>query len=133
MPTFGIVNWGARTLRGSDEEANEYKYVPVSRTALYIEASLSQGLQWVVFEPNDEPLWSQIRLNVGAFMQGLFRQGAFAGASANSAYFVKCDSETTTPTDQSLGTVNIIVGFAPLRPAEFVIIQLQQIAGQATS
>ena len=133
LPTFGIVSWGARTLRGSNEEANEYKYVPVSRTALYLEQSLYQGLQWVVFEPNDEPLWSQIRLNVGAFMQGLFKQGAFAGKSADEAYFVECSSETTTPTDQSLGRVNVIVGFAPLRPAEFVILQLQQIAGQAAS
>lgn len=131
LPTFGIVSWGARTLRGSNEEANEYKYVPVSRTALFLEESLYRGLQWVVFEPNDEPLWAQIRLNVGAFLQGLFRQGAFAGRSARDAYFVKCDSETTTPTDQALGRVNIIVGFAPLRPAEFVIIQLQQIAGQS--
>jgi len=133
LPVFGIVSWGARTLRGSDEEANEYKYVPVSRMALFIEGSLYQGLQWVVFEPNDEPLWSQIRLNVGAFMQGLFRQGAFAGRSARDAFFVKCDSETTTSTDQALGRVNIIVGFAPLRPAEFVIIQLQQIAGQSAT
>ena len=133
LPTFGIVSWGARTLRGSNTEANEYKYIPVSRTALFIEQSLYHGLQWVVFEPNDETLWSQIRLNVGAFMQGLFKQGAFAGASADQAFFVECSSETTTPTDQSLGRVNVIVGFAPLRPAEFVIIQLQQIAGQAAS
>ncbi|AFL88410.1 phage tail sheath protein FI [Terriglobus roseus DSM 18391] len=133
LPTFGIVSWGARTLRGSNAEANEYKYVPVSRTALFIEQSLYHGLQWVVFEPNDETLWSQIRLNVGAFMQGLFKQGAFAGVSADQAYFVECSSETTTSTDQSLGRVNVIVGFAPLRPAEFVIIQLQQIAGQAAS
>lgn len=133
LPVFGIVSWGARTLRGSDEDANEYKYVPVSRTALFLEESLFRGLQWVVFEPNDEPLWAQIRLNVGAFLQGLFRQGAFAGRSAREAYFVKCDSETTTSTDQALGRVNIIVGFAPLRPAEFVIIQLQQIAGQSAT
>jgi Bacteriophage tail sheath protein len=133
LPTFGIVSWGARTLRGSDAEADEYKYVPVSRMALFLEESLYRGLQWVVFEPNDEPLWAQIRLNVGAFLQGLFRQGAFAGRSARDAYFVKCDSETTTSTDQALGRVNIVVGFAPLRPAEFVIIQLQQIAGQSAT
>ncbi|WP_294533183.1 phage tail sheath C-terminal domain-containing protein [uncultured Rhodoblastus sp.] len=133
LPPFGVVSWGARTLRGSDEESNDYKYIPVSRTALFLEESLYRGLQWVVFEPNDEPLWSQIRLNIGAFLQGLFRQGAFAGASAREAYFVKCDAETTTPTDQLRGRVNIIVGFAPLRPAEFVVIQLQQIAGQAAN
>jgi phage tail sheath protein FI len=98
--------------------------------ALFIEESLYQGLKWVVFEPNDEPLWAQIRLNVGSFMQGLFRQGAFAGKTPREAYLVKCDSETTTPADVNLGIVNIVVGFAPLKPAEFVIIKLQQLAGQ---
>jgi len=103
----------------------------VRRTALYIEESLFRGTQWVVFEPNDEPLWSQIRMNVGAFMQNLFRQGAFQGSSPREAYFVKCDSESTTQTDIDNGIVNILVGFAPLKPAEFVVIKLQQIAGQA--
>jgi hypothetical protein len=86
-----------------------------------------------VFEPNDEPLWAQIRLNVAGFMQNLFRQGAFQGGSPQQAYFVKCDSGTTTPLDQANGIVNIVVGFAPLKPAEFVIIQIQQIAGQLAS
>jgi phage tail sheath protein FI len=83
-----------------------------------------------VFEPNDEPLWAQIRLNLGAFMHGLFRQGAFQGSSPRDAYLVKCDAETTTQTDRNLGIVNIIVGFAPLKPAEFVIIKIQQLAGK---
>jgi len=126
----GRVVWGARTLRGSDQLGDEYKYIPVRRTALYIEESLYRGLKWVVFEPNDEPLWAQIRLNVGAFMHNLFRQGAFQGSSPRDAYFVKCDKETTTQTDIDLGIVNVLVGFAPLKPAEFVIIKLQQIAGQ---
>jgi phage tail sheath protein FI len=126
----GRVVWGARTLRGSDQFADEYKYVPVRRTALYIEESLYRGLKWVVFEPNDEPLWAQIRLNVGAFMHNLFRQGAFQGTSPRDAYFVKCDKETTTQNDIDQGIVNILVGFAPLKPAEFVVIKLQQIAGQ---
>ena len=126
----GMVVWGARTLRGADQLADEYKYIPVRRTALYIEESLYRGLKWVVFEPNDEPLWAQIRLNVGAFMHNLFRQGAFQGTSPKDAYFVKCDKETTTQNDINLGIVNIWVGFAPLRPAEFVIIYLQQMAGQ---
>jgi phage tail sheath protein FI len=104
--------------------------VPVRRTALYIEESLYRGLKWVVFEPNDEPLWAQIRLNVGAFMHNLFRQGAFQGQTPQEAYFVKCDKDTTTQNDINLGIVNIVVGFAPLKPAEFVIIQIQQIAGQ---
>ena len=126
----GRVVWGARTLRGADQLADEYKYIPVRRLALYIEESLFRGTRWVVFEPNDEPLWAQIRLNVGAFMHNLFRQGAFQGQSPRDAYFVKCDKETTTPNDINLGIVNIVVGFAPLKPAEFVIIKLQQIAGQ---
>ncbi len=130
FPLVGPVVWGSRTLRGADLLADEYKYVPVRRLALYIEESLFRGTQWVVFEPNDEPLWAQIRLNVGAFMQNLFRQGAFQGQTPNDAYFVKCDKETTTQNDINLGIVNIVVGFAPLKPAEFVVIQLQQMAGQ---
>jgi uncharacterized protein len=130
FPVYGRVVWGARTLRGADQLADEYKYIPVRRTALYIEESLYRGLKWVVFEPNDEPLWAQIRLNVGAFMHNLFRQGAFQGTTPREAYFVKCDKETTTQNDINLGIVNVVVGFAPLKPAEFVIIKLQQIAGQ---
>lgn len=130
FPIYGNVAWGARTLRGADALADEYKYIPVRRTALYIEESLYRGLQWVVFEPNDEKLWSQIRLNVGAFMQNLFRQGAFQGTTPREAYLVKCDAETTTQNDINLGIVNVLVGFAPLRPAEFVIIRIQQLAGQ---
>ncbi len=127
---YGTVVWGARTTGGNDEAGSQWKYIPIRRLALFLETSLYRGTQWVVFEPNDAPLWSQIRLNVGAFMQTLFRQGAFQGSTPQQAYFVKCDSETTTPTDQDNGIVNILVGFAPLKPAEFVIIQIQQIAGQ---
>jgi hypothetical protein len=130
LPVYGSVAWGARTLRGADSMTSEYKYVPIRRMALYIEESLYRGTQWVVFEPNDEPLWAQIRLNLGAFMHDLFRQGAFQGTTPREAYFVKCDKETTTQTDINKGIVNILVGFAPLKPAEFVIIKIQQIAGQ---
>jgi hypothetical protein len=126
----GRVVWGARTLRGADQLADEYKYLPVRRTALYIEESLYRGTQWVVFQPNDEPLWGQIRLNIGAFMNDLFRKGAFQGGRPQDAYFVRCDRTTTTQNDIDRGIVNIVVGFAPLKPAEFVIIQIQQIAGQ---
>ena len=131
VPERRPVVWGARTLR---------RRRPASPTsgstcrsgalALFIEESLYRGTQWVVFEPNDEPLWAQIRLNVGAFMQNLFRQGAFQGTTPREAYFVKCDKETTTQNDINLGIVNIVVGFAPLKPAEFVVIKIQQIAGQ---
>lgn len=133
LPAIGTVVWGARTGDGADQRASEWKYVPVRRTALFIEESLAQGLQWVVFEPNDEPLWAQIRLNVGGFMQTLFRKGAFQGSTPREAYLVRCDSTTTTQADIDNGIVNILVGFAPLKPAEFVVIQLQQLAGQAES
>jgi hypothetical protein len=128
FPT-GFVNWGARTLDGSDDIGSEWKYIPIRRLALFIEESLYRGTQWVVFEPNDEPLWAKIRLNVGVFMNGLFRQGAFQGSTPDQAFYVKCDAETTTQADRNLGIVNIEVGFAPLKPAEFVIITIQQIAG----
>jgi uncharacterized protein len=128
----GVVSWGARTLVGFDGSGNiDDKYVPVRRTMLMIEESLYRGLHFAVFEPNDEPLWAQIRLAAGSFMNGLFRKGAFAGAKASDAYFVNCDSSTTTPDDINLGIVNVVVGFAPLKPAEFVVITVRQIAAQA--
>jgi phage tail sheath protein FI len=130
FPAYGTIIWGARTLRGIDEIGSEWKYIPIRRTALFIEETLRRSLKWVVFQGNDEPLWAQIRLNVGAFMHDLFRQGAFQGQTPKDAYFVKCDKETTTQTDINKGIVNILVGFAPLKPAEFVVIQLQQMAGQ---
>ena len=130
FPVYGTIVWGARTLQGNNEVGSEWKYVPVRRMALFLEESLYRGLKWVVFEPNDEPLWAQIRLNVGAFLHSLFRQGAFQGTTPREAYFVKCDHDTTTQDDINRGIVNIVVGFAPLKPAEFVILKLQQMAGQ---
>jgi uncharacterized protein len=127
---YGTVVWGARTLAGADALGSEYKYLPVRRLALFIEETLYRALKWVVFEPNDEPLWRSIRLNVGAFMNEQFRRGAFQGSTPAEAYFVKCDHDTTTQNDIDLGVVNIVVGFAPLKPAEFVVVQVQQIAGQ---
>jgi hypothetical protein len=126
----GKVVWGARTMRGADQLSDEWKYIPIRRLALFIEESLFRGTQWVVFEPNDEPLWAQIRLNVGAFMQNLFRQGAFQGSTPTEAYFVKCDKTTNPQNEIDLGILNIVVGFAPLKPAEFVVIKIQQMAGQ---
>jgi phage tail sheath protein FI len=130
FPVVGTVVWGSRTTKGADVLSDDYKYIPVRRLALFIEESLFRGTKWVVFEPNDEPLWAQIRLNIGAFMHNLFRQGAFQGTTPSDAYFVKCDKESTTQNDINLGIVNILVGFAPLKPAEFVVIKLQQMAGQ---
>lgn len=130
MPAAGPIIWGARTLEGNDKLASEWKYISVRRLALYIEETLYRGTHWVVFEPNDEPLWLQIRTNLNGFMNGLFRQGAFQGKTTKEAYFVKCDKETTIQDDVDRGIVNILIGFAPLKPAEFVVIKLQQIAGQ---
>ena len=131
MPLAGRIVWGARTRKGDDMLASEWKYIPVRRLALYLEETLYRNTQWAVFEPNDEPLWAQLRLNIGAFMQNLFKQGAFQGSSPKDAYFVKCDKETTTQYDIDRGIVNILIGFAPLKPAEFVILKFQQIAGQS--
>jgi hypothetical protein len=132
LPIYGTVPWGARTLDGADVAASQWKYISVRRLALMIEESLYRGTQWAVFEPNDEPLWAQLRLNITAFMQGLFRQGAFQGTTPVQAYLVKCDNTTTVQADIDRGIVNILVGFAPLKPAEFVFIKLQQLAGQTS-
>jgi len=130
FPT-GAVVWGARTMAGFDNSGeDDYRYVPVRRIALFIEESLYRGLRFAVFEPNDEPLWAQIRLAAGAFMQNLFRQGAFQGSKASDAYLVRCDATTTTQNDINLGRVNVVVAFAPLRPAEFVVLTIRQLAGQ---
>ncbi|HEX4606821.1 MAG TPA: phage tail sheath subtilisin-like domain-containing protein [Urbifossiella sp.] len=133
FPAVGRVIWGARTLAGSDQSADDYKYVPVRRLALFIEESLYRGTQWAAFEPNDEPLWAQLRLDIGTFMNGLFRQGAFQGSTAGQAYLIKCDGETTTQADINNGVVNVLVGFAPLKPAEFIVLQIQQLAGQSAT
>ncbi|MCM2387467.1 phage tail sheath subtilisin-like domain-containing protein [Streptomyces albipurpureus] len=130
FPIVGPVIWGARTLLGADALASQWKYVPVRRLAFMLEESLYRGLKWVVFEPNDEPLWGQIRLNVGAFLHNLFTQGAFQGKASRDAYFVKCDKDTTTQDDINRGIVNVIVGFAPLKPAEFVVVKIEQMAGR---
>lgn len=126
FPGGGTVAWGSRTLNSADELGSEWKYIPIRRFSLFIEESLYRGLGWVAFEPNDEPLWSQIRLTVENFMYDLFRQGGLQGSTPQKAYFVKCDQTTTTQNDIDHGIVNILVGFAPIKPAEFIIIKLQQ-------
>jgi phage tail sheath protein FI len=122
----GIVLWGARTVT-SDPAWN---YIPVRRMAIFLRVSIYRGIQWAVFEPNDEDLWSSLRLNIGSFMMNLFRQGAFQGATPAQAFFVKCDNETTTQSEIDAGIVNVLVGFAPLRPAEFVVVKISQKVGQ---
>ncbi|MGP3939053.1 phage tail sheath family protein [Streptomyces sp. 6N106] len=130
FPVVGPLVWGARTLRGADALDSEWKYVPVRRLALHIEESLRRGLQWVVFEPNTEQLWQQIRLNASGYLHTLFEKGAFKGGTPRQAYFVKCDKDTTTDEDIARGIVNVVVGIAPVKPAEFVIVKIQQMAGQ---
>jgi len=124
----GIVSFGARTITSDPE----WRYVPVRRTVILLRVSIYYGIQWAVFEPNDEPLWSELRLNIGSFMTTLFRQGAFQGSTPSQAFFVKCDAETTTQSDIDLGIVNILVGFAPLKPTEFVVVKISQKVGQAS-
>jgi uncharacterized protein len=131
FPIYQTVAFGSRTVDGADALASQWKYIPVRRTASYILRSLSEALRWAVHQRNGEELWSQLRVNGTAFMQGLFRQGAFKGVSARDAYFVACDASTTTQADIDLGIVNIVVGFAPLKPAEFVVISLKQIVQPA--
>jgi phage tail sheath protein FI len=133
FPVYDNISWGARTLAAANIADEDWKYVPVRRLALYIEQSLIQGLQWVVFEPNDEALWAQIRLSVNSFLHPLYLQGAFVGSTPSDAYQCICDASTTTPDDMENGIVNILILFAPVRPAEFVVISLQQMAGQSSS
>jgi uncharacterized protein len=121
----GPVVWGARTRAGADALGSEWKYIPVRRLALFIESSLADSLGWVAFEPNGEPLWARITLSVISFLNDLFRQGAFQGASPKEAYFVKCDAATTTSSDIESGIVNIQIGFAPLKPAEFIVLHIK--------
>jgi phage tail sheath protein FI len=128
FPGAGVVVFGARTI-SSDPS---WRYVPVRRTAIMLRVSIYNGIQFAVFEPNDEPLWSELRMVIGSFMTGLFRQGAFQGATPAQAFFVKCDAETTTQADVDAGVVNVLVGFAPLKPAEFVVVKISQQAGLAS-
>jgi len=132
FPGRGTIVFGARTLDGDDQRSSEWKFIPVRRLALFLEESVSRGTRWAVLEPNAEPLWAAIRLSVSTFMEGLFGRGAFQGATPVQAFFVKCDAQTTTQADIDLGIVNIVIGFAPLRPAEFVILAIARIAGGGT-
>jgi phage tail sheath protein FI len=133
FPVTGPLVWSARTLAGNDQLTSEYKYIVVRRTALFIENSIDRGTDWAALESNDETLWAQVRLTVGAFMNKLYLQGAFQGATSREAYFVKCDKESTPQSDIDSGVFNIIVGFAPLKPSEFIILKIQKSAGQVNS
>jgi phage tail sheath protein FI len=125
VPAHGIVAWGARTVAGGREQDEDWKYVPVRRTALYIEESIEHGIEWVDFEPNDEPTWRALRKTVAAFLTQMFREGAFAGTTAEESFYVRCGSDTTSQRDIDNGVVVIEIGFAPLRPAEFVTFRIR--------
>ena len=129
FPSSGIVVWGARTLATRADP--EYRYIPIRRLAIFLEQSIYNGIQWAVFEPNDEDLWASLRLNIGAFMMTLFRQGAFQGSTPAQAFFVKCDAQTNPQDQINAGIVTVLVGFAPLRPAEFVVIRISQKTAEA--
>ena len=129
--TEGIMVWGARTVA---PEASEWRYVPVRRLFSMIEKSIERGTRWVVFEPNDETLWKAIRRDSSAFLTLLWRQGALRGATADQAFFVKCDAETNPPEVIDAGQVVIVIGIAPVKPAEFVIFRIgQSSTGTTTS
>lgn len=129
FPTHGTVSWGARTARGADALADEFKYISVRRLALFLEESIWRGTEWAVSEPNAEPLWAEVRTSISAFLHLLFKQGAFAGSKPEQAYFVRCDPTTTSQSHVDQGLLNIEIGFAPLKPSEFIIIRIQQVAG----
>lgn len=124
LPGQGPVIWGARTLAGTDTDASDWQYLPVRRLALRIERSVLQGTRWVVFEPNDETLWARLRAAVGDFLFDLFRRGAFQGSDPGQAYRVRCDRSTMSADDIAHGRVQLLIGFAPLKPAEFVTVRL---------
>lgn len=123
LSVIGPVIWGARTLRGADVLSDDFKYLSVRRLALFIEESLYRGTRWAVFEPNNEALWSSLRLSINAFMGDLAKQGAFYG------FKIKCDADTNPQTNIDLGIVTVLVQYAPVKPAEFVVLQFQQQAG----
>ena len=130
FPGLGTVVWGARTARGADVLGDDYKYIPVRRLSLFLEESLDRGLQWAAGEPNGVRLWTEIRNETFTFLFDLFRAGALAGAKAEEAFFVVCDETTTSQADIDAGIVNIEIGFAPLKPAEFVVLRIQQLAAR---
>jgi phage tail sheath protein FI len=126
FPGSGIVIWGARTLSPDPE----WRYIPVRRYAIFLEQSIYYGTQWAVFEPNDEDLWATLRMNITAFMMNQFREGALQGSTPADAFFVKCDADLNPQSEIDAGRVNMLIGFAPLKPAEFVVIKITQKTGQ---
>jgi len=133
FPIYGSIVWGARTLAGANQIQSQYQYIPVRRLTDYIELSLKNSLTWAVFQPNAQPLWTNLQVAISTFLAGLYSQGALFGATPAQAYFVQVDSTTTTPTDVAQGICNVVIGIAPVEPAEFIILQFELLAGQAAS
>ena len=124
FPASGLIIWGARTMGTLSDP--EWRYIPVRRYAIYLEQSIYRGTQWAVFEPNDQRLWAALTANISDFMMGEFRQGALAGTTPQQAFAVKCDADLNPDSEVNAGRVNMEVKFAPLKPAEFVIIRISQ-------
>ena len=122
----GIRVWGARTLSTTE---GAWKYISVRRLFILVETSLQNGMQWVVFEPNDRMLWAKVRRDVSAFLRTVWRSGALFGSTPEEAFYVKCDDELNPPEIRDLGQLIIEVGLAPVKPAEFVIFRISQWAG----
>ena len=116
----GIRVWGARCITSDPD----YKYVNVRRLLIFLEHSIDRGLQWVVFEPNAEPLWARVRRSIANFLTVVWRNGALEGTSPEEAFFVKCDRETMTQTDIDNGRLICQVGVSPVKPAEYAIIKI---------
>ncbi|MFM8648592.1 MAG: phage tail sheath family protein, partial [Actinomycetota bacterium] len=121
--TRGIRVWGARTLSSN----TDWTYINVRRLFNMIETAIMEGTQFAVFEPNDQKLWEGLKRTISAFLRGLWRDGALFGATAEQAYFVKCDAETNPPDSIDQGKVVVEVGIAPVKPAEFVIFRISQL------
>ena len=122
FPGRGNLVWGGRTL-SSDPE---WKYVNVRRLFIFLEDSIDKGMQWAVFEPNNEKLWARLRQSVSDFLLSLWRQGTFPGSRPEAAFFVKCDRTTITQSDVDQGRLICVIGVAALKPAEFVIFRIGQ-------
>jgi uncharacterized protein len=125
FPGRGNLVWGARTSTLDPD----WRYINVRRLFIFVEESIEEATQWVVFEPNDEPTWARVRRAVGAFLGGLWRDGMLQGRTAEEAYFVRCDRTTMTQADIDNGKLIVLIGIAPVKPAEFVIFRIGQWAG----
>jgi phage tail sheath protein FI len=121
--------WGARTL-SSD---SSWKYINVRRLFIYVEASIDQGTQWVVFEPNDQTLWARVTQTITNFLTTTWQSGALFGSTADQAFFVKCDATTMTQDDLDNGRLVCLIGIAPVKPAEFVIFRIEQYTQPAST